>query len=81
MNIQIKDRVGFTEQECLSLVSSLLHNRKPEEGSFDYGGESHGKFGITVGIELPFSIFVLQTNTRKSHKSPIVIEIKKLDNY
>lgn len=77
MNITIKDSVGFPAEDVLKLVRSLLDNRKPKEGSFDYGLETHGAMGIVVGIKLNFPIQVRQTNIRKTCKSPIVISIEK----
>lgn len=77
MNIQIKDSVGFSAEDSLKLVRSLLDNRKPKEGSFDYGLETHGAIGITMGLFLQHPIQVYQSNKRKSDKSPIVIVIEK----
>ena len=77
MNITIKDSVGFSENENLKLVRSLLENRKPKDGSFDYGFETHGALGITFGIELKHPIQVYQSNKRKSNNSPIVVTIEK----
>lgn len=77
MNIKIIDRIGLEERTILQLVSSLMNNRKPKEGSFDYGFETHGVFGLNLGIELNHPIQVLQTNKRKSAKSPIEITIEK----
>jgi len=78
MNIQIKDHVGLTESECLALAQSLIRNRAPKQGGFNYLGESHGAIGITLGVNLPYPIWVSQINNRKSDKSPIIIEIKKM---
>ncbi len=39
MNIKIKDYVGFSAENTVKLLNSLLEKRKPEEGSFDYGME------------------------------------------
>ena len=77
MNITIKDLVGLSEEDNLKLVRSLLDNRKPKEGSYDYGFETHGALGIVVGVKLPYPIQVWQTNKRKSAKSPIMITIKQ----
>lgn len=77
MNITIKDLIGLSAEDNLKLVRSLLENRKPKEGSFDYGFETHGAIGIVVGIKLTHPIQVYQSNKRKSDKSPIVITIEK----
>lgn len=77
MNIQVKDFVGFSAEDNLKLVRSLLENRQPEDGGFDYGFETHGAMGFTVGIKLPYPIQVWQSNKRKSNKSPIVISIDR----
>jgi len=77
MNITVKDFIGFSAEDNLKLVRSLLDNRKPKEGSFDYGFETHGAIGITWGVKLPHPIQVYQSNKRKSDKSPIVITIEK----
>jgi hypothetical protein len=77
MNISIKDSLGLSAEDNLKLVRSLLDNRKPKEGSFDYGFETHGAIGIVVGIKLTHPIQVYQSNKRKSDKSPIVITIEK----
>jgi len=78
MNIQIKDFVGLSEEDNLKLVSSLLKNRKPKEGCFNYGFETHGAIGVVFGTnKLPHAIQVYQSNKRKSDKSPIIIKIEK----
>ncbi len=77
MNIQIKDYVGFNEDEIIQLVHSLITNRKPKDGSFNYGLETHGIFEIYMSDKLPHPIKVWQSNKRISSKSPIVIEKKK----
>lgn len=77
MNITVKDLIGLSAEDNLKLVISLLENRKPEEGSFDYGLETHWEIVTVVGIKLTHPIQVWQTNKRKSNKSPIVITIKK----
>ena len=77
MNITVRDLIGLSAEDNLKLVRSLLENRKPKEGSFDYGFETHGAVGIVDGIKLPHPIQVCQTNKRKSNKSPIVITLKK----
>lgn len=77
MNIQIKDRVGFTAVQNMMLMTSLLSNRKPKEGDFNYGFETHGVFGTQFNLELPFPIQVFQSNKRTSEKSPIQITIER----
>ncbi len=77
MNIQINDSIGFSEEDTIKLVTSLFQNRKPKEGSFDYGFESFGAMGIVVGIQLKHPIQVYQTNKRKSNKSSIKIKIER----
>ena len=77
MNIQVKDLVGLSAEDTIKFVSSLMDNRKPKEGSFDYGLETHGMFEFALGAKLEYPIQVNQINKRKSSKSPIVIEIKK----
>ena len=77
MNITVKDLIGLSVEDNLKLVRSLLENRKPKEGSFDYGFETHGAIGIVWGVKLPHAIQVYQSNKRKSDKSPIVITIEK----
>lgn len=77
MNIQVKDFVGLSPEDTLKLVTSLIDNRKPKEGSFDYGLETHGVFEFGLGTKSDHPIQVNQTNIRKSNKSPIVIKIEK----
>ena len=77
MNIQIKDFVGLSAEDNLKLVRSLLDNRKPKEGSFDYGFETHGAIGVVIGIKLNHPLQVYQSNKRKTDKSPIIITIEK----
>jgi len=77
MNITIKDYVGLPPEDNLKLARSLLENRKPEDGSLDYGFETHGALGIVFGIKLPYPVQVFQSNKRKTEKSPIVITIEK----
>lgn len=76
MNIQIKDRIGLDEGEVLALVRSLLRNRPPKDGGFDYGFETHGAMGISLGCPSE-PIQVYQQNERTSSKSPIIIVIEK----
>lgn len=77
MKVTINDSVGFSESEVLKLAISLIENRPPKDGSFNFGLESHGTFGITVGINLPYPVVVRQSNKRKTAKSPIIIQIEK----
>ena len=49
MSIQVKDKVGLSEIDVLALVQSLLRNRPPKDGSFDYGLETHGAIGVSIG--------------------------------
>ena len=77
MNIQIKDLVGFSADDTMKIVRSLMDNRKPKEGSFDYGLETHGAIGIVFGLKLDYPIQARQTNKRKSDKSPIIITIER----
>lgn len=77
MNITIKDYVGFSFEDNIKLVNSLIKNRQPKDGSFNYGFETHGVFGITLSITLNYPIQVYQSNKRKSNKSPIIITIEK----
>ena len=76
MNMQIKDRIGLDEGEVLALVRSLLRNRPPKDGSFDYGFETHGAIGISLGCSSE-PIQVYQQNKRTSSNSPIIIVIEK----
>lgn len=76
MNMQIKDRIGLDEGEVLALVRSLLRNRPPKDGSFDYGFETHGAIGISLGCPSE-PIQVYQQNKRTSSNSPIIIVIEK----
>lgn len=76
MNITIKDKVGLNEYHVTQLAISLLTNRKPKEGSFDYGLETHGAIGLTM-LDLGYPIQVKQVNKRTSNKSPIHIVIEK----
>ena len=76
MNIQIKDRIGLDEGEVLALVRSLLRNRPPKDGGFDYGFESHGAMGISLGCPSE-PIQVYQQNKRTSSNSPIIVVIEK----
>lgn len=76
MNIQVKDKVGLSEIDVLALVQSLLRNRHPKDGSFDYGFETHGAMGISIG-DTGVPIQVYQQNKRSSIKSPIIIVIEK----
>lgn len=78
MNIQITDKLGLPPGKVIQLVSSLLVNRKPVEGSFDYGFESHGvflEFGIGVEVDIPIQCY--QVGKRKKDNSPIKIIIEK----
>lgn len=77
MNIHITDKVGFDPIQTVALVKLFLNNRKPADGTFDYGLETHGLMSKLVGLELPFPIHVKQLNKRKSDKSPIHIIIEK----
>ena len=76
MNITIKDKVGLDEDLVFQLSLSLLTNRKPKEGSFDYGLETHGAICLTM-LDLEYPIQVWQVNKRTSNKSPIHIVIEK----
>ncbi len=76
MNIKITDKIGFKEKEVLYLVESLFDNRKPKEGSFDYGFETHGVVGIML-FDLKYPIQVYQTNKRKNEASKIEIVIER----
>lgn len=76
MNIQIKDRIGLDEGEVLALIRSLLRNRPPKDGGFDYGFETHGAIGVSIG-DTGAPIQVYQHNKRISSKSPIVIVIER----
>ena len=76
MNIQVKDKIGLSEINVLALVQSLLRNRPPKDGSFDYGFETHGAIGISIGdTGVPMQVY--QQNKRSSSKSPIIIVIEK----
>ena len=77
MNIKIIDRIGLEERTILQLVSSLMNNRKPKEGSFDYGFGTHGAIGISLIHDFKNPIQVWQSNKGKSAKSPIEITIEK----
>ena len=76
MNIQVKDKVGLSEIDVLALIQSLLRNRPPKDGSFDYGFETHGAMGISLGCPSE-PIQVYQQNKRTSSNSPIIIVIEK----
>lgn len=76
MNIQVKDKIGLSDVDVLALVQSLLRNRPPKDGSFDYGLETHGAMGISLGCPSE-PIQVYQQNKRTSIKSPIIIVIEK----
>lgn len=76
MNIQVKDKIGLSEIDVLALVQSLLRKRPPKDGSFDYGLETHGAIGVSLG-DTVMPIQVYQQNKRKSSKSPIIIVIEK----
>jgi hypothetical protein len=77
MTIMIKDSVGLNEESVLLLAQSLLQNRKPLDGSFDYRLETHGAIGINFNYNLDFPIQVKQTNKRKSAKDRIAITIER----
>lgn len=74
MKIVIDCKVDITEDVCIKLVESLLENRKPKYGSFNYGLESHG---VLDNSPVDFPIHVIQTNNRKSGKSPIHLKIER----
>lgn len=76
MNIQVKDKIGLSDVDVLTLVQSLLRNRPPKDGSFDYGFETHGAIGISIGCPSE-PIQVYQQNKRTSSNSPIIIVIEK----
>lgn len=76
MNVQVKDKMGLSETDVLALVQSLLRNRPPKDGSFDYGFETHGAIGVSIGYTgMPIQVY--QQNKRSSSKSPIIIVIEK----
>lgn len=76
MNIQVKDKIGLSEIDVLALVQSLLRNRPPKDGGFDYGLETHGAIGVSIGVTgAPIQVY--QQNKRTSIKSPIIIVIEK----
>lgn len=76
MNIQVKDKIGLSDVDVLALVQSLLRNRPPKDGSFDYGLETHGAIGVSIGVTgAPIQVY--QHNKRISSKSPIVIVIER----
>lgn len=77
MNIKITDKIGLPFETVAQLTNSLIKNRPPKEGSFDYGFETHGAIGLYLGKRLEFPIQVQQTNKRKSDKSPIHIVIER----
>lgn len=76
MNIQVKDKIGLSEADVLAFVQSLLRNRPPKDVSFDYGLETHGAIGVSLG-DTGMPIQVYQENKRTSIKSPIIIVIEK----
>lgn len=76
MNIQVKDKIGLSEIDVLALVQSLLRNRPPKDGGFDYGFETHGAIGVSIG-DTGVPIQVYQQNKRSSSKSSIIIVIEK----
>ena len=73
MKIKIECNLEANEEECLQLALSLIKNRPPKAGSFDYGLETHG----VLDWNTPYPIQVYQTNKRLSYKSPICIRIEK----
>ena len=77
MNIIVNDRIGLDPKKALEFVSSLLDNRKPENGSLDYGLETHGKFIEFGGLYSDVPIQVYQSGKRKTAKSPIKIIIEE----
>lgn len=76
MKIEIIDSIGFSPEDKLKLAMSLIENRKPIDGSLNYGFETHGWFGFVYGNKLNNPIQVYQSNKRKSNKSPIIIVIE-----
>lgn len=77
MNILIKDKIGLSENDVIGLAISLLKNREPKDGSFDYGLETHGAIGISMSSTINKPIQVRQTNIRKNNNSPIHISIEE----
>lgn len=75
MNISVKDKIGLNQEHIWALVNSLFYNRPPKTGSYDYGFETHGAIGISIGVDFPIQVF--QSNKRTSEKSPIVITIER----
>ena len=73
MKISINCNLKINEEECLRLALSLIKNRPPKAGSYDYGFETHGVFDWNT----PHPVQVYQTNKRCSNKSPICILIEK----
>lgn len=74
MNIKIIDKVGLATGTVVRIADSLLKNRPPEQGSFDYGLETYGVFEF-LHDDLEYPIQASQTNRRNSDKSPIEITI------
>ena len=74
MKIKIDCKVDLPEDVCLDLAKNLLKERKPKDGSYDYGLITYGVFELT---NLKHPIHVMQTNKRLSDKSPIHILIEK----
>lgn len=77
MNIIIKCKLDMPENLIMQLVDSLIRNRPPKDGGLDYGLETHGAIGVTIGYGLNYPIVVKQTNKRKNKNSPIQITIEK----
>lgn len=81
MTIKITDKIGISEELTLLLVQRLINNRRPKEGSYDYGLETHGLFDNIFDMDginrIKSPIQVWQSNKRKSSKSPIEITIEK----
>ncbi|MNK86386.1 hypothetical protein D3C87_1062970 [compost metagenome] len=78
MKIVIIDKVGLSERSVLEIATSLIKNREPEKGSFDYGLETHGAIGLVdFSGDIKKPIVASQTNRRKSDKSPIEITIEE----
>lgn len=73
MKIKIECNLAGSEEKWLQLALSLIKNRPPKEGSFDYGLETHG----VLDWNTSYPIQVYQTNKRLSDKSPICIRIEK----
>ncbi len=81
MNIQVKDKIGLSDVDVLALVQSLLRNRPPKDGGYDYGFETHGAIGVSIGdTGVPIQVYQQKSynhSYRKAYKGILTNKSKR----